>query len=134
MFLNFYLYEKIHNPFAGVDLTSLKNYLEDAPEVAGQLEMRWNHQFMGIKPSPYNLVHSYYFAKELAQGNLRLKSNPMRYDQVILNCPGSTTYIPSLPRVMKWNDIALAIAGDVVTFVDDLRASGYSFKNAWQVA
>ena len=88
----------------------------------------------GMKPSPFNSVRSYYFAEEFARGNPRLEENPMRYDQVILNCPGSSTYNPSLPRVMKWNDIASAIAGDVVTFVDDLRASGYSFENGWQVA
>lgn len=100
MFLNFYLDENIR-PFAGVDLTMLKEYLKDAPEVAGQLEMRWNRQFMGMKPSPYNSVCSYYFAEEFACGNPCLESNPMRYDQVILDCPGSQNYNPSLPRVMK---------------------------------
>jgi hypothetical protein len=35
---------------------------------------------------------------------------------------------------MKWNQAAKAIAGDVVTFVDDLRASGHSVDNLWQVS
>lgn len=133
MFLNFFMDEKIR-PYAGIDLTAIKHLLKEAPDVAGRLEMRWNRQFMGMKPSPYNSVRSYYFAEEFARGNPRIDSNPMRYDKVILNLPGSPDYDPSQPRVMKWNNIAEAIAGDVVTFVDDLRASGYSFENAWQVA
>jgi hypothetical protein len=34
------------------------------------------------------------------------------------------------PNVMKWNNQA----GDIITFVDDLRASGYNRENTWQVA
>ena len=35
---------------------------------------------------------------------------------------------------MKWNDIADRIAGDVESFVDDLRMSGHSVENIWQVS
>jgi hypothetical protein len=35
---------------------------------------------------------------------------------------------------MKWNQAAKAISGDVVTFVDDLRASGNSVEHSWQVS
>jgi hypothetical protein len=53
----------------------------------------------------------------------------MGYDEVHLNLPVSADYNPSLPRVMKWNQAAKAIAGDVVTFVDDLRASRHLVEN-----
>jgi hypothetical protein len=89
---------------------------------------------MGFTPSPYNAIRTYYIAEEFARGNPALESNPMRYDQVKLNLPGDPIFDPTLPYVMKWNDVADAIAGDVKTFVDDLRGTGFSFENAWQVA
>ena len=42
-------------------------------------------------------------------------------------------YEPSLPKVIKWNTTANAIAGDVVTFVDDGRLTGYSKENCHAV-
>ena len=41
---------------------------------------------------------------------------------------------PSKPNVMKWNDMVDLLAKDIITFVDDLRASGYDRENDWQVA
>ena len=41
---------------------------------------------------------------------------------------------PAKPNVAKWNDIVDRLAGDIITFVDDLRASGYDRENGWQVA
>jgi hypothetical protein len=58
----------------------------------------------------------------------------MRWDKIRLNLPGSPEYDPSLPMVMKWNDLAARIAGDIVVFVDDLRLTGFSIENAWAVA
>jgi hypothetical protein len=40
---------------------------------------------------------------------------------------------PTLPWVIKWNSVVNLIAGDVNTFVDDLRANGFSTENAWQI-
>jgi hypothetical protein len=39
-------------------------------------------------------------------------------------------YNPSLPTVMKWNEIAGRITGDIVGFVDDFRLTGSSIENA----
>jgi hypothetical protein len=75
----------------------------------------------------------YYVAEEFCRGPASAKYNPMGYHEVRLNLPGSSDYNPSLPRVMKWNQAAKAIAGDVVTFIDDLRASGHWVENSWQV-
>lgn len=75
-----------------------------------------------------------YCALEFAVGDRRSKSNPMRWDKIRLNLPGSPEYDPSLPTVMKWNELAARIAGDIVAFVDDLRLTGFSIENAWTVA
>jgi hypothetical protein len=54
----------------------------------------------------------------------------MRWDQVILNLPGSQDYDPALPWLMKWDDVVSRIAGGAVTFVDDVRGSGHCLENA----
>jgi hypothetical protein len=87
---------------------------------------------MGCGPSPYLAVRIYYLDDEFARGNPRLESNTMCYDSIRLNLPGSEGYQPDLHRVMKWDKLAKAIAGDVSTFVDDMRAAGFNFKNARQ--
>jgi hypothetical protein len=89
---------------------------------------------MGFCPSPYLAVQYLYLALEFAVGNPRFNSNPLRWDKVRLNLPGDPVYNPSLPMVMKWNEIAGRIAGDIVGFVDDLRLTGFSIENAWAVA
>jgi hypothetical protein len=89
---------------------------------------------MGMAPSPYIAIQMYYVAEEFCRGPASAKDNPMGYDEVRFNIPGSADYNPSLPRVIKWSQAAKAISGDVVTFVDDLRASGHSFDNSWQVS
>jgi hypothetical protein len=58
----------------------------------------------------------------------------MGYDEVRLNLPGADGYTPTLPGVIKWNRKADSTAGDVVEFVDDLRASGHSVEHSWQVS
>ena len=58
----------------------------------------------------------------------------MRWDSIILNLVGSKEYNPSLPNVYKWDSIAKRIAGDLVAFIDDLRAIGYTLEQAWLIA
>ena len=58
----------------------------------------------------------------------------MRWDDIVLNLPGDPHYNPSKPRVMKWDNLLAKIAGDILGFVDDLRASGHSREYAWGVA
>jgi hypothetical protein len=57
----------------------------------------------------------------------------MQWDQIILNLPGSSTYDLTLPWLIKWDKVVNTIAGDAVTFVDNVRGSGHSLENAWQV-
>ncbi|KAL7581487.1 hypothetical protein ACA910_022057 [Epithemia clementina (nom. ined.)] len=120
-------------PFSGVDVmpfcalvNKILTFSKDRP-----LWLRWERLFMGLTSSPYNAVTHFYLAEELAQG--ADTTNSCQYDKVRLNIPGAITYDPTLPWVMKWNSHVKQIAGDVVTFVDDLRASGYSVESAWQV-
>ena len=35
---------------------------------------------------------------------------------------------------MKWDSLIANIAGDIVAFVDDLRASGHSIERTWAIA
>jgi hypothetical protein len=134
MFPNFPMDPKLR-PHAGVDLRSLshclKNYESPISDEESEL---WGRLFMGMAPSPYIAIRMYYVAEKSCRGPASAKDNPMGYHEVCLNVPGSSDYNPSLPRVMKWNQAAKAIAGDVFTFVDDLRSSGHSVQNSWQVS
>ncbi|KAL7580275.1 hypothetical protein ACA910_013008 [Epithemia clementina (nom. ined.)] len=98
---------------------------------------------MGLLPSPFNCIAFFYLAIEIVRGPYNDLHNPCCYDRIRFNLPGSTIYDPCLPWVIKWNGLALpddqsdtkpgAIAGNNVTYVDDLRATGFSAENAWQV-
>ena len=141
MFLNFPLDPKIQ-PYAGVDLTPVKHLLSDIDDIDTSskkernlpLWERWCRLFMGMTPSPYNAARHYYWAEEVARGDPRTFDNPMRYDEVKLNIPGSKFYNPALPWIYKWNKLVMKIAGDLATYVDDLRVAGYDIDNTWLVA
>jgi hypothetical protein len=88
---------------------------------------------MGLKPSPFMAVRFYYLAEEFARGNRKDKNNALRWDYVKLNLPGNPKYDITLPRVMKWDSEIENIAGDIVAFVDDLRASGPTVEHTWAI-
>ena len=100
MFHNFFMDEKTRK-HAGVSLIGL-NHRSNIQHST----VRWNQLFMGMKSSPYNAVRHYYWGEEFARGNPKAKLNPMGYNRVRLNLPGSADYDPQLPKVMKWNDSA----------------------------
>ena len=124
MFHNFMLEERIRK-HSGVDVSSLKT--KDSNTALTMV--RWNRLFMGMKSSPYNAVRHYYWGEEFARGNPRQTGNPMGYSRVRLNLPGLEGFDPILPKVMKWNDDCGNIAGDVITFIDDVRIVGHSKEN-----
>ena len=136
MFLNFPMDKKIRSR-SGIDVTQLKEHMKDLnPSKRDPRErvlLRWERLFMGMKPSPYNAVRYFYWAEELARGNPKAASNPLHYSRVILNLPGMKSYDPTMPHVYKWNDMMLRVAGEIVTFIDDMRACGYSKENTWQI-
>ena len=136
MFLNFPLHQSLR-PVSGVDLRPFKDHLEKRPasRVGSSVSAsRWERCWMGFRPSPYWSVRFYYLAEEFVRGNRLDAENPLRWDFVILNLPGDPDYDPSMPRVFKWNSKINNIAGDIIAFVDDLRATGMDEETAWRVA
>ena len=134
MFLNFPMDHTLR-PYAGVDLRPIKSYLPDGLLSPPSLsKIRWNRLFMGMLPSPYHAVEQFYLAEEVARGSPFEPGNPCGFDSIRFNIPGSADYSPTLPWVMKWNSKSQSIAGDAVTYMDDIRFIGSTAENAWQVA
>lgn len=141
MFHNFFMDRKVRK-CAGIQVEKLvtpgvvtkKGFNLPVSELRKRPEyLRWARLFMGMRPSTYNAVRHYYWAEEFARGDPNKRGNPMAFDKVILNLPGMDSYDPQLPKVMKWNSEARAIAGDVITFVDDIRITGFSKENCRNV-
>ena len=142
MFHNFNLDPRIR-PYSGVNVAKLGLHIpsrEVGPRISASkvTTLRWTRLFMGMRPSPYNAVRHYYWGEEFARGDPKRKSNPMGYNRIRLNLPGMADYDPSLPKVMKWRDGKSSVesghvAGDVVTFIDDVRITGYSKENCHAV-
>lgn len=89
---------------------------------------------MGMKIIPEQSVRFYYLAKEFVRGNHREKNNPLRWDRKVLNLLGSKEYNPSFPWIYKWDDVHERISGEILAYVDDLHAIGFSLEEAWRIA
>jgi hypothetical protein len=87
-----------------------------------------------VKPSPYYAVQFYYLVEEFVRGHHLDKANPFYWDDIILNLPGSASYDPTRPRVIKWDTTHGRMAADLVAYIDDLRASGHSVEACWAIA
>ena len=133
MFLNFPLHPTLA-AYSGVDLTHFKHVVEGTLNPSGRLLGRWERCWMGLRPSPFWCVKFFYLADEFARGNHQAPSNSLRWDKIILNLPSSQTFNPSLPWVMKWDSHLNRIAGDIIAFVDDLRASAFDEEAVWNIA
>ena len=129
MFHNFFMVDRRIRKCAGLRVDKIF----PTAGAGGQTYLRWTRLFMGMRPSPYISVRHYYWAEEFARGDPAMGANPMAFDQVILNLPGMLAYDPTLPKVLKWNSGAQSIAGDVITFVDDVRVTGFSKENCREV-
>jgi hypothetical protein len=101
--------------YFGVDVTPYKKDLGILMESACWL--RWSHTWMGSQPSPYNAVLFYYLAEEFIWGNSSDQSNPFVRDKLVLNFPGSVTFDPTQPNVIKWDSTKNWITCDLVVFV-----------------
>lgn len=144
MFHNFQMDPRIR-PFSGVELGSMATMIKGGlPEECRRKSksgiLRWTRLFMGMRPSPYNAVRHYYWGEEFARGNPHNTANPLGYNCIRLNLPGMTEYDPALPKVIKWRSTdpddpksGGKVAGDVVTFVDDVRITGFSKENCHAV-
>jgi hypothetical protein len=137
-FLNFPFPELLRQ-YSGIDLTPFAELLADLGfklirDEDGTYKVRWERCWMGCKPSPFFAIRFYYWAEEFARGRHCDPRNFLRWDWIKMNLPGDSKYDPTKPRVMKWDASVDKIAGDILGFVDDLRASGYSIECAWGVA
>mmetsp|Transcript_3377 Transcript_3377/g.5154 ORF Transcript_3377/g.5154 Transcript_3377/m.5154 type:complete len:364 (+) Transcript_3377:1128-2219(+) len=72
----------------------------------------WTPLLMGFTPSPYLSVRHYYLVEEFVIGNPKEEDNPLRWDRVLLNCPGDTNWDPRQPEIMKWDDISENVSPD----------------------
>jgi hypothetical protein len=134
MFLNFILHKELR-ALAGVDLTHY--FPEDAEDKDGRQQKvfeTWQRAAMGLRSSPYQAVQAMGVAEEFIRGDRMDPTNIFRWDEVVLNLPGSDDYDASKPWVYKVRSNDGRIAADLFIFVDDLRPTGPSKREAWLAA
>ena len=88
----------------------------------------------GCRQSPEGLFTFYDLAKEFIQGDTSDETNPLRWDCVRLNLIGNQDFGPSSSNIFKWDSVNMRIAGYPISYVDDLRAVGFPWEHAWQIA
>jgi len=136
MFLNFWLDPRIR-PYAGVDISGLCTEEEkDGRKVVWE---RWERLLMGFRPSPYTTIRQLLWGEEMVRGDQLDPKNIFRWNRIRLNLPGSPDFDPILPWVskvfgdrIKDGKLIERIACNFATFVDDMRAAGYSLEATWQ--
>jgi len=125
-FLNFPLHPSLQR-FCGIDLRPLLD-----PTSPTTIWLRWTRCMMGLRPSPYYSIQGTYLAEELVAGDRRDPTNPLQWESVYLNLPGSDAYDPTQP----WVQLRTA-TGDLAAackrYVDDFRTVGDSEEHCWQV-
>jgi hypothetical protein len=135
MFLNFILHRELRT-LAGVDLTHY--FPTDATDTedgrAQKVWETWQRAAMGLRSSPYQAVQAMGVAEEFIRGDRLDPTNVYRWDKVVLNLPGSNDYDVTKPWVYKMRSDDGRIAADLFIFVDDLRPTGPSKREAWLAA
>lgn len=136
MFLNFWLDPRIR-PYAGVDISGFCT--EEEKHGQKVVWERWVRLLMGFRPSPYTTIRQLLWGEEIVRGERSDPKNIFRWERIRLNLPGSPIFDPLLPWVSKVftdrledGELIERIACDFATFVDDMRAAGYSLEATWQ--
>ena len=88
---------------------------------------------MGLTDSPYRSLQLMIKAKHAAYGDRQEITNPFGWVRVWLNLPGSKTYDPTLPWVMKIR-VDGHLACEVYLYVDDGRITGWCSLECWRAA
>ncbi|KAL7468881.1 hypothetical protein ACHAXS_009127 [Conticribra weissflogii] len=136
MFLNFVLHNDLRE-YSGVDVTHIRHAGPGPPPPweEGRLRIweRWCRNWMGLTDSPYRSLQMMLKAKHVAYGNRRCIKNPFRWELVILNLPGSESYNPTLPWVMKVRADG-HLACEVYVYVDNGRITGWCKVECWRAA
>jgi hypothetical protein len=124
IFLNFILPDVLR-PYTGVNMAAVRSLLEalDGQDPVAKAEA-WARLFMGFKGSPFNAIRHFYHTEDFIIGLPSAENSALRWDKIVLNCPGQVDFDPRMLRVYKWDAQWQGISGAVVTFVDDERGSG----------
>ncbi len=134
-FLNFILHEKVRS-HAGVDVTLF--FPELVPPDGHVLWLHWGRCGMGFVSSPYNSVQGTLMGEEVIRGDHTDPNNIFFWEDVILNLPGSDSYLPSKPWVFKAcfpeKSGSPRIANDLVIYVDDVRTTGSTYAQCRQAS
>jgi hypothetical protein len=131
MFLNYFLDPRLR-PRAGVDVTEMFDGTT-AQEGTKKHEnkrmiMRWDRSLMGVRSSPFNCVRAYLVSEDVIKGDRHSTSNPLRWDKVMFNLPGTSNYNPVLPWMYRFDSSRQLMAAFVISYVDDLRTGDQSGK------
>lgn len=79
---------------------------------------------MGFKSSPYNTIQGISMAEEIVWGDPSDVNYILHWKTVLLNLPGSLTYQPGKPWVLKIRSSHEKMACDFITYIDDMRTAG----------
>lgn len=138
MFINFPLHSNLQT-VSGIDLSPFRKQIEEHfPEHLSpnkeRLLYQWSRTWMGMKLSPFWAARYYYVMEEFIIGNPKDTNNAFRWDEVILNLPGSESFNPTLPFVIKWDNMNKRVAAAIKAYVDDLRVLAANMDLAWKAA
>lgn len=132
MFHNFMLHKELRK-YCGLDLTLFFKNEFNVVYDKGKLWERWNRLAMGLRNSPYNAIQGMMIAKEMILGDSTDDKNVFRWASVRINLPGSESYDPTKSWITKVRKDG-SVAADVFIYVDDVRTSAPSEKEAWRAA
>jgi hypothetical protein len=134
--LNFQLH-RTAIPFIGVDQSLL--YESDAD--AGPRWAVWDRNLMGFVSSPYNSLKMALVAEEICRGDRHEQGlgsdgkelNPLMWERICLNLPGSKDYEPTKSWISKIRADG-RVACDLFTFVADEQVTGPDEDLTWQAS
>ncbi len=115
MFLNFQLHSDTMK-YTGIDIGPL----EFTREEYASRWVCWNRNLMGFRPSPYNYIRMFLIGEEVIRGDRHDPSNPLQWNCILLNLPGTRKYNPSIAWILKRCTDG-SLASYFVTFIDNLR-------------
>ena len=132
MFLNYILHETLRK-LSGVNVSHVRLDAEEDrewEEARGHNWECWTRNWMGLGDSPYRCIQWMVRLKMVAYRVPRDRTNPFHWERVELNLPGSPTYRPFLPWVMKirWDR---HLAAELYKYVDDARVMGFCLELCW---
>ncbi|KAL7563669.1 hypothetical protein ACA910_013402 [Epithemia clementina (nom. ined.)] len=128
MFLNFWLHPNLQH-YSGMDFTTLFGTKSGRSNLLIEV---WHRCPMGQTLSPYATIQQTHRLKRLILGDLIDQNNVFSWDWVRLNLPGTWTYQPGVAWITKVRTSG-QVAADAHDYVDDLRGTPPTHKEAWQV-